>query len=431
MSLTRRALIAVALIALLAIVGLWSEDATLARLWEIPGVLLLAGLTVEGILRLRSAVRLDVDLSTQAHLGRATPLEWRIASLRGPVTMEFARSAPAGVDYEGAVELVHVARDVAVRVPFEVTPLVLGKLPWPAAPARIRGLFGLGWWPRRLAVAGELNVVPDLLRRSNANPALAQQGGNARTARGAGAEVHELREYQPGDPLRAVDWKASARAQRLIARDFTEDQHLEVMVAIDAGRASTLWAGRMDRLGHYVNFACRFAEHVVSRDDQIGVIAFAEQPLAVLPPGRGAPAVMRLRAALRQLRPVSRESNALIAAARLRTLCRRRALIIILTDLDDAGAASQLARAVRLLKPKHVPVVASISNPELTELEGQRAERWVEPYVSLAATEQLGRIRNNAFLQRQLGVPVVIAPAALLEDSIFSLYADLKARRRV
>ncbi len=431
MSLTRRALIAIALIALLAIAGLWSEDAMLAQLWEIPGVLLLLGLTLEGILRLRSAVKLDVDLSTQAHLGRAMSLEWRLASLRGPLTLEFARCAPAGVDFAEAVELVHVARHQAVRLPFEVTPLVLGKLPWPPASARIRGLFGLGWWPRRLAVAGELTVVPDLLRRSNANPTLTRQGGNARTVRGAGAEVHELREYQPGDPLRSIDWKASARAQRLIARDFTEDQHLEVMLAIDAGRASTLWAGRMDRLGTYVNFACRFAEHVVSRDDQIGVIAFAEQPLAILPPGRGAPAVMRLRNALRELRPVARESNPLIAAARLRTLCRQRALIILLTDLDDAGAASQLARAVRLLKPKHVPVVASISNPQLAELEKQRAERWVDPYVSLAATEQLDRIRGNAFLLRKLGVPVVIAPAALLEDSVFSLYGDLKARRQV
>src|SRR5882672_2363583 len=431
MSLTRRALFAMALIALLAIAGLWSEDATLARLWEIPGVLLLAGLTIEGILRLRAAVKLDVDLSTQAHLGRTTALEWRCASLRGPVTLEFARCAPAGVEFTDSVEVVHVARDATVRLPFEVTPLILGKLRWPSAAARIRGLFGLGWWPRRLNIDGVLTVVPDLLRRSNASPALAQRGGTARTVRGAGAEVHELREYHPGDPLRSIDWKASARAQRLIARDFTEDQHLEVMVAIDAGRASTLWAGRMDRLGHYVNFACRFAEHVVSRDDQIGVIAFAEEPLAILPPGRGAPAVIRLRNALKDLRPVSRESNPLIAAARLRTLCRQRALIILLTDLDDACAASQLARAVRLLKPKHVPVVASIANPELADLERQRAERWVDPYVSLAATEQLDRIRGNAFLLRKLGVPVVISPAGLLEDSVFSLYGDLKARRQV
>ncbi len=125
------------------------------------------------------------------------------------------------------------------------------------------------------------------------------------------------------------------------------------------------------------------------------------------------------------------EANPLLAAARVRTLCRQRALLILLTDLDDAGAASQLSRAVRLLTPKHVPVIASIANPELTELERAPATRWLDPYLSLAATEQLDRIRSNAFLLRQLGAPVVIAPAQHLEESVFALYTELKVRRKV
>jgi len=431
MSLTRRALILAAVIVLLAIVGLWSEERGIAELWVIPAVLLALGLALEGFLRRRAAVELAVDLPAQTHLGRPALVEWRFANRRAPVTLEFAQCAPAGVDFAGATEVVRIGRGREVRKSLEITPLMLGKLPWPAMSVRVRGLLGLGWWPRRLAVPCELIVVPDLLRRASAGPALARQGGNPRAVRGAGAEVYELREYQPGDPLRAIDWKASARAQRLIARDFTEDQHLEVMLAVDTGRGSALSTGRLDRLGHYVNFACRFAEHVVSRDDQIGVIAFADRLLATMPPGRGAPAVGRIRAVLGSLRPVPVEANPLIAAARLRALCRQRALIIFLTDLDDAGTASQLSRTVRLLSPKHLPVIASISNPELAEVARARARRWIDPYVSLAAAEQLDRIRANAFLLRQLGVPVVISPAALLEESVFSLYAELKARRQV
>jgi uncharacterized protein (DUF58 family) len=431
MSLTRRALILIAAIVLMAIVGLWSDERALSELWAVPALLLTAALALEGLLRRRAAIELGIKLPAQAHLGRPASLEWRFANRRAPVTLEFAQCAPAGVDFAGDTEVVRIGRGREVRKPLEITPLVLGKLPWPAMSVRVRGLFGLAWWPRRLAVCGELTVVPDLLRRAAAGPALARHGGNPRAVRGAGAEVYELREYQPGDPLRAIDWKASARAQRLIARDFTEDQHLEVVLAVDAGRGSALATGRLDRLGHYVNFACRFAEHVVSRDDRIGAVAFADQLLAALPPGRGAPAVGRLRAVLGSLRPVALEANPLIAAARLRALCRQRALIIFLTDLDDAGTASQLARAVRLLSPKHLPVIASISNPELVEVERARAERWLDPYISLAAAEQLDRIRANTFLLRQLGVPVVVSSASLLEEAVFTLYEELKARRQV
>lgn len=431
LGLTRRALVAVALVALLAIVGMWSDERELVPLWQIPAIGLALGLAIEGVLRRRPPIALAVELPAQAHLGRMTPLSWRFTSGRGPVIIEFAQCAPAGVDFAGDIEVVRIERGVEVRRSLQITPLVLGKHVWPPMSARVRGLFGLGWWPRLIPIDVELNVVPDLLGRAGASPVLAQQGARARAVRGAGAEIHELREYHPGDPLRSIDWKASARAQRLVARDFTEDQHLEVMLAIDAGRSSALRAGRLDRLGNYVNFACRFAEHVVSRDDQIGVIVFADQLLATLPPGRGAPAVVRLRSVLRDLTPVPHEANPLLAAARVRTLCRQRALLILLTDLDDAGAASQLSRAVRLLTPKHVPVIASIANPELNELERAPANRWLDPYMSLAATEQLDRIRSNAFLLRRLGAPVVIAPAQHLEESVFALYTELKARRKV
>ena len=431
MSLTRRALWAVSLIVLLAIVGRWSGEPDLAHLWEIPAALLAVGFVVEGVMRRRALVALALELPAQVHLGRSARLEWRFSSAGPPVTLEYAECAPPGVKFPAATGTVHVESGAEVRRPLEITPLVLGKLRWPEVPARVRGLLGLAWWPRRLPIGAELNVVPDRLRRAATRPVLAKRGTSARRVRGAGAEVFELRDYVPGDPLRAIDWKASARAQRLIARDFTEDQHLEVVLAIDAGRSSALAAGELDRLGHYVNFACRFAEHVVSRDDEIGVIAFADQLIAAMPPGRGAAAVVRLRNALRTLRAVPRESNPLIAAARLRSLCRQRALFVLLTDLDDADAASQLARAVRLLMPKHMPAVASVANPELGELERAPARRWLDPYVTLAASEQLERIRANMFLLRRMGVPVVCAPAALLEESVFALYDELKARRQV
>jgi len=71
-----------------------------------------------------------------------------------------------------------------------------------------------------------------------------------------------LRAYVRGDPLARIDWKATARTRRLITREFSEDQHLDVLVAIDAGRLSRVRAGRLDRFGLYANVAARMAEVV-------------------------------------------------------------------------------------------------------------------------------------------------------------------------
>ena len=101
----------------------------------------------------------------------------------------------------------------------------------------------------------------------------------------------------PGDPQHLIDWKATARAGRLVSRDFSEDQHLDIVVwPIDAGRASALRAGDLDRLGHYANIAARFAEHAVAQDDRVGLVIFADRPLVAIAPGRGIGAVLRIRA---------------------------------------------------------------------------------------------------------------------------------------
>jgi len=77
--------------------------------------------------------------------------------------------------------------------------------------------------------------------------------------------VLQLRRYRICDPPRVIDWKATARSGQLVSRDFTQEQSLDVMILVDAGRASALRAGDLDRLGHYANVAARLAQHALAR----------------------------------------------------------------------------------------------------------------------------------------------------------------------
>src|SRR5439155_1186300 len=112
-------------------------------------------------------------------------------------------------------------------------------------------------------------------------------GARPRRVGGAGAELHQLRAYAPGDPLARIDWKATARAGALITREFSEDQHLDILIGIDAGRFSRVRVGRLDRFGLYANLAARFAEVVTHHDDRIGLMVYADRVLASCPPPPG------------------------------------------------------------------------------------------------------------------------------------------------
>jgi uncharacterized protein (DUF58 family) len=417
---------------LLAILGTWSGDDTLAGLWRLPLALLLLGLAYEAWLVARAKPSLTIQTSTHGVLGRAMQLHVELRHQLGrTAVIELAPKAPAALEIDTAIRAVHVPAGRGENVDVQATPRRLGEHAWPAMSARVAGPLGLAWWSRRLDTAFKLRVVPELLRDGATRLGAIGTGLRARSILGAGAEVLQLRDYRAGDPQHLIDWKATARRGQLVSRDFSEDQHLDIVIAVDAGRVSGLRAGDLDRLGHYVNVAARFAEHAVAQDDGVGLVLFADRPLAALAPGRGISSVLRIRKTLAAAVTVPAESNPLNAALRIRSLVRHRSLIVMLTDLDDATVAGQLASAARLLLPKHLPLIAGFSSPEAEALSSTPARSWIDPYESLAAQEYSARLERNVRALRALGAPALLTRPEHMERAVFEAYAEFRRRRRV
>ncbi len=431
MHLARRAYVLVFLAALLAIGAIWSEDASLKGLWRIPLALLLCGLAIEALYLRRVCLTAHLSTAPRAFLGRPQPAALVLANGAGrPVTVEYAPAVPPGFEPLSAVRRLTAPAHGAARDPFTLTPVRLGPQPWPKLPARVLGPLRLAWWTRALEPAERVAVAPDTLRRT-LRPRGLPAGTRTRRVAGAGAELYQLRAYVAGDPLSRIDWKASARAGSLVTREFSEDQHLDILVAVDAGRFSRVRAGRLDRFGLYANIAARFAEVATHNDDRIGLVVYAERVLAVCAPARGLAGMTRVRRALEALTVQTAESDPTAAAIRIRALLKHRSLVVLLTDLDDASVASQLTRAVRLLSPPHLAVVAGVRSSEVEALEVREARAWDDPWVALAAAEHEVRAATQRARIARLGAPVVAAPAELLEAAVFREYETLRRSRRV
>jgi uncharacterized protein (DUF58 family) len=239
-----------------------------------------------------------------------------------------------------------------------------------------------------------------------------------------------LREYRSGDPPRVIDWKATARAARLISREFAQEHRLQIVILVDAGRSSALRAGSLDRFGHYVNVAARLAQHAAAQEDLVGLVIYADRPLAALAPARGAAAVARLRAVLAASSVERGESNPLYAATRVRSLVRHRSLVIMLTDVDDTTVAGQLAQAVRLLLPKHLPFVAGLSSAAAESMSVGPARQWLDPYRSLAAQEYCIGLERKVRALNALGAPALVAKPERLERAVFAAYETIRRRRQ-
>ncbi len=420
------------LIVLIAIIGAWSADGPTAILWRLPAALLLAGLAYESYVVARSGIALQIDAPERWYLGRPASARFLFThSLTRSVVIELAPSAPKDFAFDGAVVALSLPPFASGTTDFSGTPRRLGLQRWPPMRIRVAGPLGLAWWPKQSAAEFQIRVQPELLPSVVGASGRGAAGARSGITLGAGAEILQLRPYKSGDPPRAIDWKATARTGHLISRDFSEDQHLEILVLIDAGRASGLRSGDLDRFGHYVNVAARLAQFAATQDDLVGAIVFADRPLIECAPARGAPAVARIRELLGAACVVDSESDPLQAAIRVRSLAHHRSLVVLLTDVDDAAVASQLASAVRLLLPKHLPFIAGLSSTHAEEMARAPARSWRDPYRALAAQEYCASLDRKVQALRALGAPSVVAKPELLESAVLRGYAELRRQRRI
>lgn len=431
MHLSGRAHILLALAAVLAIAGIWSSEPALQGWWRVPALLLLLGLVFEGLFMRRGPLAARVTTAPRAFLGREQCAIFAFDNRSGrELTLQYLPAMPAGFEAPQRPRRARAPARGVAEDSLSLLPVRLGPQSWPAVPVRALGPLGLAWWSLILETRQHSVIAPDAGSTPVRLPGLSG-GTRPRAVAGAGAELHQLREYVRGDPLASIDWKATARAGSLVAREFSEDQHLDVLVAIDAGRLSRIRAAQLDRLGLYANLAARLAEIAVRLDDRVGLVVYADRVLARRAPARGLAAIVGIRRALEQLAVQPAESDPTAAAVSVRRLLKHRGLIVLLTDLDDANVAAELARAVRLLAPPHLVLIAGVRSAEIGALARGVASDWRDPWVALAASEHEAQASAQRLLLKRLGAPVVVAAPERLEQAVLREYEALRRARRV
>jgi uncharacterized protein (DUF58 family) len=258
---------------------------------------------------------------------------------------------------------------------------------------------------------------------------LAAAGVRDSRRRGEGRSFARLRDYVVGDDPRYIDWKATARRGHPITREFTIEQSQTVYVMVDAGRSMTQLAGAYPRFEYALSSALVLADVASRAGDRVGAMVFDDQLRAFVPAQRGAGALHALRTALVPLQPTLVEPDYSAAFRALALRQRKRALLVLLTDVIDARAArSLLAHLVRGAS-RHLAVVVALRNEALIGAAAVPATGGARAIYASAAAEELLAERATALQRmRDAGVVVLdVAPDAMAA-AVVSEYLDLKAR---
>ncbi|HEX3775237.1 MAG TPA: DUF58 domain-containing protein [Polyangiaceae bacterium] len=184
-------------------------------------------------------------------------------------------------------------------------------------------------------------------------------GGVQSRFRGRGMDFDEVREYEPGDDVRSIDWSATARAGHTFVKKYREERQLTVIFVVDLSASGSLGAGEVSKREQAVEMASVLALAAVHSDHRIGLVAFTDRIESFVPPARGRRHAFRLVNDLVALEPQGRGTDLAGALGFLRERLKRRAVIVILSDFL-LGKSGMEHAAPELLALSHRHDVVSI-----------------------------------------------------------------------
>jgi uncharacterized protein (DUF58 family) len=364
--------------------------------------------------------------------GAGDPPPWLRRGLRVRVADELAPSLGA------------TTRRVRVVVPFRgrvvaatrIRPGRRGRFTPAEVVVRVEGPLGLVARQARRRVPGVLRVYPPFDSRDEAelrvNKArILEVGLRSAQGRGGGTEFDSLREYGVDDEFRRIDWAATARSGKAIVRTYRAERNQTVLLLLDSGRTMAGRVAEVPRLDHAIDAVMMLTSLATRLGDRAGLVAFDREVRAVVGPGHARDQLSRVTEAMYQLEPLLVESDYRGAFAATLARFRRRAMLVVLTELAEQAVSETLLPALPLIARDHLVVVASVADPEV---QGWASATPVEPgaaYRKAAAVAALADRRRTVARLRGLGAVVVDAPPGRLAPDLADAYLRVKATGRL
>lgn len=386
----------------------------------------------------------DVRRRVPRRAGQSRPFEraLRVAAPRAAgLTLEIhedrdVRIDCADPDHESRPETVRLPADGVVVLTREFIGRVRGRYGFGDLRVRVRGPLGLAWKQARVAGRQDLDVEPPMTDVDRVLALAASErwfdlGVRRLRRRGGQSEFDALREYVVGDDPRRIDHKAFARRGSPMVKEYVEERGQELVLLVDTGRRMGVETSEGARAGwskldHALDAALQLSAVALQAQDRVGIGLFDERLHSYIAPEKGVRRLEHLRRAVFDAKPSEHESDLGRALRQLSGLHRRRALVLVLSEVADHYESARQRTALVAGSRRHRLVFASLDDPAI-----RRAADGVDP---VRAAERLAaftlRDDRRAALAHLRGSGARILDAVPADSATEILTAWLDERRR-
>lgn len=317
---------------------------------------------------------------------------------------------------------------------YRLRPTSRGNLEFDTLEVRLDSPLRLWQRRRRIAEAMSLRVYPNFAALAGyallaTDHRLSDVGILQRRRRGEGMDFDQLREYREGDSLRKIDWKASQRLSKLISRDYQDERDQQIMFLVDCGRRMRAKDDACSHFDHALDATLLLAYVGLRQGDSVGLMTMSGEDRFVAPQ-RSREMVSRILNTVYDLQPGLLTSDYHQAAVALSKRVRKRALVVIVSNLRDEDDDTLLP-ALRLLQKRHLVLFASLREKALDEAVSLPVQDFDAALAHAAAVEYRTQ-RDDAFRRLKLvNVVCLDVPPQKLAVSLVNQYLEVKRSGRM
>lgn len=384
-------------------------------------------------------VDISRELPGNLAVDKWTPVKLRIRhQFNQPTSVRVFDGVPSSCNHQQLPLTVELHPNQTSTIDYALRPLERGTLRITQSHIEFSsplGLWNIRYWAGEKS---ESKVYPDFVAIANyailaTENHASQIGIKKKQRRGEGLEFHQLREYRQGDSLRQLDWKATSRRQKLIARDYQDERDQQIVLMIDSGRRMRAKDDELSHFDHALNAMLLVSYIALRQGDSVSLMSFGNEPNTIhnhkhrwIPPQKGTERVSVLLNGIYDLQPSQSTADYITAAEKLSILQPKRSLIILVTNSRDEDN-SELLLAANLLKKRHLVMIANIREQILDDLNERSVETF-DDALNYAGVRRFLHERSESHKKlTTAGVYAVDCTANQLAVRVANAYLEIKS----
>ena len=399
-------------------------------------VLLLGAAVAESrFCRLPTGVTIWREFGGRFAMGADTEVKLHIQNAsRRPLSLVVKDEYPPQMTLSGLREArMNVEAQSSATLVYGVKPPRRGRFEFGQAALRFRSPFRLVWCQMDVAEPVAVKVYPNIRRAREAElKALGARSvisSHRKTSwRGEGREFESMRDYVRGDELRHISWTATARRGKLTTRQYQIERDQTILIALDAGRLMTARIEQETKLDSAVHATLALLSAAGRAGDNAGLVVFGRRIKSYLPPGRGRDHMEAALEALHAVEPEMIEPSYPHAFEFIAANSKRRALVVLLTDLVDEEGSKELLTSLHILRPRHLPLVVTIADRDLKAVVRKTPDSVRDLFTQSVAEEIIHHREAALRWVESVGGLALDVTAAALAPALLEMYLRVKER---